>query len=293
MAASRTVKSEREFIYIPHDSRERFLPLQLSPNDFLRKQGITMGGLSNWSKDYRLARNRSPHHLLLYTLGGSAWLTIDHGKPVELTAGDLLIAPAHSVYAYRTRGSRWESAWLHLGPGSRWDPLMGSEPRVRKAFSVDMIVRVMSGYIEEANLQGVDSAPALKAYVELMLVYLQRELENGNLRQAKRNHRLKSILGSVQTNLRQDWTVEKLAALAGTSRAQLHRILPELTGRSPMKMIHALRMDRASELLIYTEHTLARIAEEVGYDNPFSFSKAFKRHTGTSPAVFRKQAAFL
>jgi len=293
MAPSRTVKSEREFIYIPHDSRERFLPLLLSPHDFLRKQGIIMGGLSYWSKDYRLTRNRSPHHLVLYTLGGSAWLTIGQGRPMELSAGDLLIAPAQSVYAYRTRGSRWKSAWLHLRPGSQWDALMDGEPRVRKALSADKIVRAMSGYIEEANLQGVDPAPALQAYVELMGVYLQRELESGSLRQARRNHRLKAILGRVQLNLRQEWTVDKLAALAGTSRAQLHRILPELTGRSPMKMIHALRMDRASELLIYTGQTLAAIAEEVGYDNPFSFSKAFKRYTGTSPAEFRKKAAHL
>jgi AraC-like DNA-binding protein len=290
MAASRTVKSEREFIYIPHDSRERFLPLQLPPNDFLRKQGITMGGLSNWSKNYRLERNRSPDHLMLYTLGGSAWLAIDHGKPVELTAGDLFIAPSQSVYAYRTRGSRWESAWLHLGPRSQWDALMAGEPRVRKALSADMLVRVITGYMEEADLQGVESAQALQAYVELMVVYLRRELESGSLQQAERNLRLKAILGKVQSSLQQDWTVEKLAALAGTSRAQLHRIVPELTGRSPMKMIHALRMDRASELLIYTGQTLAVIAEEVGYDNPFAFSKAFKRYTGTSPAEFRKRA---
>ncbi len=290
MPASRTIKSEREFIYIPHDSRERYLPAQLYPDDSLRRQGITLGGLSFWSPGYRLARNKSPDHLILYTMGGSAWLTIDHGRPVELTAGDLLIAPCHSVYAYRTQGSHWESAWLHLGPGSRWDALMGNQPRVRKAVMAEMFVRVMSGYIEEANLQGPDSAEALQAYVELISIYLQRELESGNPRQAKRTHRLKSILGRVQLNLRQAWTVEKLAAMAGTSRAQLHRILPELTGRSPMKMIHALRMDRASELLVYTDQTLADIAEEVGYDNPFSFSKAFKRHTGISPAEFRKMS---
>ncbi len=290
MPASRTVKSEREFIYIPHDSRERFLPPQLSPNDFLGRQGISMGGLSNWSKAYRLARNRSPYHLVLYTLSGSAWLTIGNAKPVELSAGDLFLAPCQSVYGYRTRGCRWESAWLHLTPRSRWDRLMSGEPRVCKAFSAGMMERVMSGYIEEANLQGVDPAPALRAYVELMVVYLRRELERGSQRQARRNQSLKAILGTVQLNLRQDWTVEKLAALAGTSRAQLHRVLPELTGRSPMRTIHALRMDRASELLIYTEHTLARIAEEIGYDNAFSFSVAFKRYTGSSPAAFRKKA---
>lgn len=293
MSVSRTVKSEREFIYIPHDSRERFLPIQLSPHDPLKQQGITMGGISSWSKTYRLERNRSFQHLMLYTLRGSAYLAVNQGEPVELSMGDLFIAPGQSVYSYRTRGAKWEAAWVHLEPGSSWDPLVGPGPRVCKALSAEMMVRVMTGYMEESNLQGVDSAPALRAYVELMAVYLQRELENGNPRQADRNRRLKSILSRAQMNLQQGWTVEKIAALAGISRAQLHRVLPELTGRSPMKMIHSLRMDRASELLIYTDRTLAGIAEEVGYDNPFSFSKAFKRYTGTSPAAFRKKAVQL
>ena len=33
---------------------------------------------------------------------------------------------------------------------------------------------------------------------------------------------------------------------------------------------------------------MARIATAVGYDNPFAFSNAFKRHTGVSPTHFRQ-----
>ena len=47
-------------------------------------------------------------------------------------------------------------------------------------------------------------------------------------------------------------------------------------------------MRRAVSLLTSTEEKVETIANAVGYENPFTFSNAFKRWTGKRPSDFRE-----
>ncbi len=87
------------------------------------------------------------------------------------------------------------------------------------------------------------------------------------------------------------WTLRKLARRAGTSRAVLVRKFRRLTGMSPQRYLARLRMDVAAERLLDSDASLAEIAREVGYDSEFAFNRAFKRHRGLPPGVFRRSAA--
>ena len=51
----------------------------------------------------------------------------------------------------------------------------------------------------------------------------------------------------------------------------------------------ALRMARARQLLDRTAAPVAEIAREVGYEDPFYFSRRFQRHHGMSPTQFRRR----
>lgn len=52
---------------------------------------------------------------------------------------------------------------------------------------------------------------------------------------------------------------------------------------------HSVRHDRAVRLLTSTDTSLAAIAHELGYSEPSSFNRAFKRHTGVTPGAYREQ----
>lgn len=85
------------------------------------------------------------------------------------------------------------------------------------------------------------------------------------------------------------WTVEALASELGTSRAVLGRRFNDALGVSPLRALRRERMERAARLLLDSDESLVAVADAVGYDSEFAFSRAFLRHTGIRPGRYRSE----
>ncbi|HEY0721012.1 MAG TPA: helix-turn-helix domain-containing protein, partial [Gammaproteobacteria bacterium] len=85
------------------------------------------------------------------------------------------------------------------------------------------------------------------------------------------------------------FSTSELALSLHVSYRTLHRRFQAVTGMAPLAYMHALRVERAKELLEQTRHSVAQIAAAVGYDDETSFRRIFARHTGLSPAEYRKR----
>ncbi|WP_072478911.1 AraC family transcriptional regulator [Amycolatopsis australiensis] len=84
------------------------------------------------------------------------------------------------------------------------------------------------------------------------------------------------------------WTVAKLAAGTGVSRAALARRFAAAVGETPMAYLTAWRLALAADLLRQEPGaTIAAVARRVGYGSAFTLSAAFKREYGVSPQRYR------
>jgi AraC-like DNA-binding protein len=84
------------------------------------------------------------------------------------------------------------------------------------------------------------------------------------------------------------WTTATLATAVSMSRAAFSARFSSLVGQPPMAYLNGWRMILAADLLRDTEATVAAVAHEVGYQNAFAFSTAFKRTHGHSPMTWRQ-----
>ena len=101
---------------------------------------------------------------------------------------------------------------------------------------------------------------------------------------------LQKIKGLVEENLiKSDFDIPKLAHLAGMSRVQLFRKVKALTDKSPSLFVRAIRLQKASSLLLDTSLNISEIAYDVGFSDPAFFSKTFKEEFGKSPTEFREK----
>lgn len=84
------------------------------------------------------------------------------------------------------------------------------------------------------------------------------------------------------------WSVAELAAKVGLSRATFAARFTKLVGQPPLTYLTTWRMTLAADLLRTTTATVAAIAHQVGYEDPFAFSVAFKRTYQQSPTTWRR-----
>lgn len=83
-------------------------------------------------------------------------------------------------------------------------------------------------------------------------------------------------------------TVARLAAAAGYSEKYFYRYFKKMTGQPPNAFITDERVRAAAIRLAQTRRSVREIAHEVGFRDPFYFSRVFKRQQGMSPLAFRK-----
>lgn len=96
------------------------------------------------------------------------------------------------------------------------------------------------------------------------------------------------VLNYIQTNLN-TVTLADVARHFGFSVSYCSRLIKGSTGLGFNEWKNALRMRRAERMLLNTSKTVAVISEELGYMNPETFIRTFKKFTQMTPAQYRKQ----
>ena len=151
--------------------------------------------------------------------------------------------------------------------------------------------------IEEAfsTLMGVDLKDPTKDLKYISMLYLilsavQQDPDIGNVLRDMRYPAIyvKTAIKHIQENYNKDLSVADIADYLSIERKYFSRIFKEHIGVSPNTYITNFRMIKACELLNDPAMSIADIAADVGYDNPFSFSRAFKNCRGISPSEYRE-----
>jgi AraC-like DNA-binding protein len=100
---------------------------------------------------------------------------------------------------------------------------------------------------------------------------------------------LQEILEFIGRNYRKPLKLGDLSEIARLSPAYFSTVFKKQVGCSFKEYLTGLRVEAAMDLLAKTNRTVAEIAQVVGYDDPFYFSRAFKKTTGRSPSQWRAQ----
>ncbi len=81
------------------------------------------------------------------------------------------------------------------------------------------------------------------------------------------------------------------ASLCNMTLANFSVTFKRELGVSPLKFRENVRLENAKQLLSESCLTVKEVANAVGYEDPYAFSKFFKRNTGISPSQYRLKEA--
>lgn len=102
-------------------------------------------------------------------------------------------------------------------------------------------------------------------------------------------YRLHKIMNRVLANPEQDLTLEEMAAMAGISPSHFSHVFKRATGISPHQYVMKARLDKAQQMLVQTDLSLAALSEATGFTSQSHFSRAFRSWYGMTPSEFRRQ----
>ena len=147
--------------------------------------------------------------------------------------------------------------------------------------------------IQETECFRSGSLCSLTRLVELMFIEILRDyMQNEQPQQvgglcALKDPIVRQALEWIHAHPAYPWTVTALATKIGISRSAFAAHFTQLVGQSPMKYLTYWRLQVASRQLQDTDNSIAKIAVQVGYESEAAFNRAFKRHIGIPPGVWR------
>lgn len=150
--------------------------------------------------------------------------------------------------------------------------------------------------ISEQGYHEYNSPFMLKSLVMKLLVILSREINDDTSKIVSsdisfNSHEnkilVKNITDYFEKNYMNDISLNTISQNMYLSPVYISKIFKELMGDSPINYLIKIRLSKAKELLKKEKLPIKVIAKMVGYNDPYYFSKHFKKFYGVSPAKFK------
>ncbi len=137
------------------------------------------------------------------------------------------------------------------------------------------------------------SAERAQATTQMLLLDTSRDSQLPFAMVGLHRHHYDSVVHEAQSAIQQGaiqpLSVARVAAHVGVSPRTLHRRFQASIGLTPQAYLTQVRVESAKHLLEQTSRSIEHIRTDVGFADPTSFRRAFKRLVGATPTEYRRR----
>ncbi|HEM6111650.1 TPA: AraC family transcriptional regulator [Streptococcus suis] len=251
-------------------------------------------GAEQCDSGYSFGPTIRDNYVLHFITNGKGKISIN-GETTELTAGDIFVLPKNqSIFYQADENTPWTYTWVGFS-GSRAETILSQTRLLEKYFLHSHLESEILKKMIDINQTAVQSLPMITeliliGHLNQLLAALVQEFPNESLKEASTlaktyvHHAIKIIHSQYNSPIKVSAIAEKLAL----SRSYLYKIFKQETGYSIKDYIVQVKMNHACQLLANPDLSITEIANSVGYQDPLTFSSAFKNQYHQSPSDYRK-----
>ncbi|MBS7661549.1 AraC family transcriptional regulator [Pseudomonas lalucatii] len=237
---------------------------------------------------HRMSRPAPSDHLLIYCRAGQGWLETADGR-MAVGGGDLLLLPKGQAHAYGADGERpWTLYFVHFDGELAADflrPLgqgtlrrIGVQPRLLAEFDALLGLR-RQGLSLPHFIYAAHQLQSLLA--SLAVLPARAQLKSGRVLDVD------AVQAVMRAHLHGSLNLDELAAQFKLSRFHFAKTYRALTGHAPIQDFIQLKMAHACRLLDEGTQGIRQVAEQLGYDDVYYFSRLFRKVVGMAPSHYR------
>ncbi|MGX7091607.1 helix-turn-helix transcriptional regulator [Hutsoniella sourekii] len=167
-------------------------------------------------------------------------------------------------------------------------PFLNKEPFTFKLLPVNNeIERLLSSLFdgENATIPYLSIASLITRSLDQVINYFEGDHDFNSQDQVLFNE----ILSYIQNNYDKQIRVSDLLKHVGINKNYLNQLFHTYTGQPPIKYINQFRLQKAQQLVIYTDQPISDIAYNLGFSHISYFIEQFRKEYGLSPLQYRKQ----
>ncbi len=243
--------------------------------------------------DYYTERQGLKEYILFFSRCGSGSITVEDST-CRLAENQLFLLDCTAHHFYHTEGDGiWEFYYIQFsGPcvGEYYN--LFHENGIKPLQTVDK-ESMLQSFEDILQIPGSNTrVPNIKISNLISNIMTRLIVEKGYIPDQKQYDRYKQdvtrAIAFLEQNFSHNIQVEEIAALLHISKYYFIKIFKNFTGTTPYEYLINLRINTAKELLKGTALPIETIAEQVGYPDASSFSRSFKKKTGSTPLQYRR-----
>jgi AraC family transcriptional regulator, arabinose operon regulatory protein len=243
---------------------------------------------------YRMRPKGCEQNILIYCIEGSGWVETNNVKK-RIETGCFFIIPADLPHTYGSDDrTPWSIYWIHFtgiqAPLFCNQALLYNTLHSGENTRNDRRIRLFNEIFQ--NLSMGYSKENLE-YASVCLWYLLGSFsflpQFERIRTIQQSDIVEKSILYMHNHLNETVTLHDIAAHCGYSDSHFSLIFKKKTTRSPIEYFLDLKMQQACQMLDFTTQPIKAIALELSFDDPFYFSRLFKKYIGISPIDYRKK----
>jgi AraC-like DNA-binding protein len=246
--------------------------------------------------EYRDIVNREPiYYGIQFNYSGPLELCINHGKVYRSVEPCAFITSPGKHFRYGTYNSQPRHHSFICMYGERiHDYIRGgllepdrTPPLIRVAYPQKFLETIYE--IKTLTSHGNTVNPHAVLLLEKLLLHLYESGSNQILNKPYQAKQLMQLIDEIQKTPQKHFDFNNEAKKHNITTIHFRRIFKSLTGSSPQQFLIRNRLRYAASLLVETSSPINIIGAEAGFDNPFYFTRIFKKMYWVSPKEYRKE----
>lgn len=247
-------------------------------------------GMEQCSKGHGFGPAVRDHFLIHYILDGEGIFHMNN-KQYNLTKGEGFLIPPNVITYYE---ADMENPWTYVWVGfhglkaesylqranlTKENPIFRCYNDTLKNYVLEMI---------EDNKFSTYNSLKLQGLLFLFIAELIKNTPEGiQMIHNTTEVYIKEAIQFIENNYSRRIKIEDIAGHLSIDRSYFSNIFKEKIQKSPQQFLLEYRINRACELMRDPKLSIKHVAYSVGYIDPLSFSKMFKKVKGISPTKWR------
>lgn len=238
-------------------------------------------------------KHSHPYYHMFYIVKGTCLFEVEN-KPFELLPGQCILVPRQTEHAYTNEKDillEYQEIKFTMPRNSMDSQLVKAGIQIScNPVTGHLFRQIVKEYSDLGNLADTVCASYLNALLNTLSEKerYQKQQQFRFVDASSFSELSQRIIHHLEAHYSEDISLDGLAESLGFNKSYLCVAFKKDTGFTILDCLNTIRIRRAAELIVYSDHSLTQVADLCGFASVSHFNRVFLKYAGITPGQCRR-----